>query len=90
MRAILDFLGVSGGSKSARQSLSRHWNSNEMLQGFVGAGLHTVAEAEKMRVVSIQCLSKSDSVWTEQRVLLVEFVKSPGLGLIVWRTRQHR
>ena len=48
MRAILDFLGVSGGSKSARQSLSRHWNSNEMLQGFVGAGLHTVAEAEKM------------------------------------------
>nr|VDC71825.1 unnamed protein product [Brassica rapa] len=37
MRAILDFLGVSGGSKSARQSLSRHWNSNEMLQGF-GSG----------------------------------------------------
>ncbi|WZZ36237.1 hypothetical protein YC2023_019638 [Brassica napus] len=54
MRVALDFHGVSGGSKSARQGLSRHWSSSEMLQGVVGEGLHR-------RVVSIRCISKSGS-----------------------------
>ncbi|KAH0880218.1 hypothetical protein HID58_067612 [Brassica napus] len=80
MRVALDFHGVSGGSKSARQGLSRHWSSSEMLQGVIGEGLHR-------RIVECLCIQ---GVWTEQRVPLVEFVKSLGLGLIVWRARQQR
>ncbi|CAN6857890.1 unnamed protein product, partial [Brassica oleracea] len=119
MRVALDFHGVSGGSKSARQGLSRHWSSSEMLQGgsfdsvhfqiwvrFGGRatwcgsgelllalsfavlhGLRSTSFSKRWSIVECLCIQ---SVWTEQRVPLVEFVKSLGLVWFGCRSGRYR
>ncbi|CAF1932360.1 unnamed protein product, partial [Brassica napus] len=112
MRVALDFHGVSGGSKSARQGLSRHWSSSEMLQGgsfdsvpfqiwvrfggiatWCGSGelllALSFAVLHGLRFIIVECLC-IQGVWTEQRVPLVEFVKSLGLVWFGCRSGRYR
>ncbi|CAF1920213.1 unnamed protein product, partial [Brassica napus] len=104
MRVALDFHGVSGGSKSARQGLSRHWSSSEMLQGGSFDSVHFqiwvrfggratwCGSGELLLALSfaiVECLC-IQSVWTEQRVPLVEFVKSLGLVWFGCRSGRYR
>ncbi|CAN7033814.1 unnamed protein product, partial [Brassica oleracea var. botrytis] len=90
MRAALDFHGVSGGSKSARQGLSRRGGASQegsfdsvpfqIWVRFGGratwCGSGELLLAEGSLIVECLCIQ---GVWTKQRVPLVEFVKS-----LVW------